>query len=102
MPYASKMALTLAYQNVIQSTPGSAIQSGDAHLKISCWNLQGLKDWKLDDEDFLTHMKSNDITFLIDTCVSHDFRSDFCQNKESMTKLEVSTKKDERDLVFNW
>ena len=47
-----------------------------SNLKNSCRNLQGLKSWKLVDEDFLTHIKSSDIAFLIDTCVSQDFRLD--------------------------
>ena len=33
----------------------------------------GPKSWKLDDEDFLTHIKSSDITFLIDTCAGFYF-----------------------------
>ena len=34
--------------------------------KVGCWNVQGLKPWKVNDNDFLNHLKGNDIVFLID------------------------------------
>ena len=32
-----------------------------SRLKVACWNVQGLKPWKVNDNDFLNHLKGNDI-----------------------------------------
>ena len=47
-----------------------------SRLKVACWNVQGLKPWKVNYNDFLNHLKGNDIVFLIDTCAERDFRFD--------------------------
>ena len=47
-----------------------------SRLKVACWNVQGLKPWKVNDNDFINHLKGNDIVFLIDTCAERDFRFD--------------------------
>ena len=45
-------------------------------LKVSAWNVQGLRNWKLEDDDFLSELKSVDILFLLDTCVDSSFELD--------------------------
>ena len=45
-------------------------------LKVSAWNVQGLRNWKLEDDDFLSELKSDDILFLLDTCVDSSFELD--------------------------
>ena len=47
-----------------------------SRLKVACWNVQGLKPWNVNDNDFLNHLKGNDIVFLIDNCVERDFTMD--------------------------
>ena len=31
--------------------------------KVGCWNVQGLKPWKVNDNDFLNHLKGNDTAY---------------------------------------
>ena len=38
-------------------------------LKVLAWNVQGLRNWKLEDDDFLAELKSDDILFLLDSYV---------------------------------
>ena len=45
-------------------------------LKVPAWNVKGLRNWKLEDDDFLSELKSDDILFLLDTCVDSSFELD--------------------------
>ena len=45
-------------------------------LKVSARNVQELRNWKLEDDDFLSESKSDDILFLLDTRVDSSFELD--------------------------
>ena len=46
----------------------------DVFFESISWNVQGLQNWKLD--DFLSELKSDEILFLLDTCVDSSFELD--------------------------